>query len=99
MIRTDIVPLLECHTCLKPVGLSQLRKPEQGSCGKDDRGCRLLDVVGEGTPLMDSFMLADDVLRQVRSLALHPASGRCIAQTMPGISLQLNMIMGSSRFR
>ncbi len=27
---------------------------------------RLLDVVGEGTPLQDAFLLADDVLRQAR---------------------------------
>jgi hypothetical protein len=27
---------------------------------------RLLDVVGESTPLQDAFLLADDVLRQVR---------------------------------
>jgi cell division GTPase FtsZ len=27
---------------------------------------RLLDVVGEATPLQDAFLLADDVLRQVR---------------------------------
>ena len=26
---------------------------------------RLLDVVGEATPLQDAFLLADDVLRQV----------------------------------
>lgn len=26
---------------------------------------RLLDVVGESTPLQDAFLLADDVLRQV----------------------------------
>ena len=26
---------------------------------------RLLDVVGENTPLQDAFLLADDVLRQV----------------------------------
>ena len=28
---------------------------------------RLLDVVGEATPLQDAFLLADDVLRQVSS--------------------------------
>ena len=28
---------------------------------------RLLDVVGESTPLQDAFLLADDVLRQVHS--------------------------------
>ena len=28
---------------------------------------RLLDVVGEGTPLQDAFLLADDVLRQARA--------------------------------
>lgn len=28
-------------------------------------GARLLDVVGESTPLQDAFLLADDVLRQV----------------------------------
>jgi len=27
--------------------------------------CRLLDVVGDNTPLQDAFLLADDVLRQV----------------------------------
>ncbi len=27
--------------------------------------CRLLDVVGNNTPLQDAFLLADDVLRQV----------------------------------
>ena len=26
---------------------------------------RLLDVVGDNTPLQDAFLLADDVLRQV----------------------------------
>ena len=32
---------------------------------------RLLDVVGEATPLQDAFLLADDVLRQVwRSTAI-----------------------------
>jgi hypothetical protein len=30
---------------------------------------RLLDVVGESTPLQDAFLLADDVLRQVWLLA------------------------------
>ena len=30
---------------------------------------RLLDVVGESTPLQDAFLLADDVLRQVRCLS------------------------------
>jgi hypothetical protein len=29
-------------------------------------GHRLLDVVGNNTPLQDAFLLADDVLRQVR---------------------------------
>jgi cell division GTPase FtsZ len=28
---------------------------------------RLLDVVGESTPLQEAFLLADDVLRQVRT--------------------------------
>lgn len=28
-------------------------------------GARLLDVVGNNTPLQDAFLLADDVLRQV----------------------------------
>ena len=28
---------------------------------------RLLDVVGDNTPLQDAFLLADDVLRQVRA--------------------------------
>lgn len=28
-------------------------------------GVRLLDVVGNNTPLQDAFLLADDVLRQV----------------------------------
>ncbi len=27
---------------------------------------RLLDVVGDNTPLQDAFLLADDVLRQAR---------------------------------
>lgn len=31
---------------------------------------RLLDVVGESTPLQDAFLLADDVLRQARARAL-----------------------------
>ena len=31
---------------------------------------RLLDVVGESTPLQDAFLLADDVLRQVRGSEL-----------------------------
>ena len=35
---------------------------------------RLLDVVGESTPLQDAFLLADDVLRQVRLLGV--AAGR-----------------------
>ena len=30
---------------------------------------RLLDVVGESTPLQDAFLLADDVLRQVSAPA------------------------------
>lgn len=29
---------------------------------------RLLDVVGDNTPLQDAFLLADDVLRQVWTL-------------------------------
>ena len=33
---------------------------------------RLLDVVGESTPLQDAFLLADDVLRQV------PPQGRAL---------------------
>jgi cell division protein FtsZ len=34
---------------------------------------RLLDVVGEATPLQDAFLLADDVLRQVRWALSLPA--------------------------
>ncbi len=34
---------------------------------------RLLDVVGEATPLQDAFLLADDVLRQVRWASSLPA--------------------------
>ena len=36
---------------------------------------RLLDVVGESTPLQDAFLLADDVLRQVNIFAPLPSSG------------------------
>ncbi len=36
---------------------------------------RLLDVVGESTPLQDAFLLADDVLRQVTKPASPPLSG------------------------
>ena len=35
---------------------------------------RLLDVVGEATPLQDAFLLADDVLRQVPLTVMHIAA-------------------------
>jgi cell division protein FtsZ len=42
--------------------------------------CRLLDVVGESTPLQDAFLLADDVLRQVLpSEQSHPQVDSAIA--------------------
>jgi len=41
---------------------------------------RLLDVVGESTPLQDAFLLADDVLRQVHPYPciLSAVSGSCL---------------------
>ena len=44
---------------------------------------RLLDVVGESTPLQDAFLLADDVLRQVCSSLLC-----CIGREEDGASSQ-----------
>ena len=53
---------------------------------------RLLDVVGEATPLQDAFLLADDVLRQVErfhrgkagmSCCLHPHAFQLNALTIP----------------
>lgn len=38
---------------------------------------RLLDVVGEATPLQDAFLLADDVLRQVKPLHWRTADVSC----------------------
>ena len=37
---------------------------------------RLLDVVGESTPLQDAFLLADDVLRQVSASGAPTRRGR-----------------------
>ena len=38
---------------------------------------RLLQIVPEGTPLTDAFLVADDILRQVRRHALRCAALRC----------------------
>ena len=42
---------------------------------------RLLDVVGEATPLQDAFLLADDVLRQVGSTVDHSSAHHAVLLT------------------
>ena len=56
--------------------------------------CRLLDVVGDNTPLQDAFLLADDVLRQVRaSCALQGLE----CQLSPSHGYLLRSMMASAR--
>lgn len=57
---TETVGLLQAHD-----GIETLRKNVDTLIVIPND--RLLDVVGEATPLQDAFLLADDVLRQVSS--------------------------------
>ena len=46
---------------------------------------RLLDVVGESTPLQDAFLLADDVLRQVHPYPCIIPAASCFCLARPAI--------------